>query len=512
MSAFAQGFRLGGDMYNQAERNKLAREQEARAARESDARLAEMGLRTEALRRANQQAIDAQGIRRDMSDFTQGIDRTATNQALDADFDMANRAAMQGMPLPAVRGGSNAANEAGLTVRNAVDPTSPQYQQQLAGLQSRLALATGDDQRFSQIQQAETARVAGLQDSEFARAVMADPKGEAATQARTFINQKSQRLSTKVDPKTGITTFAMVNGDGYDEIKVSPSDLGKIAVGFRRLERGDIGGLDIIAGVNKDLAAVAREELKLQLDLGKTNNDAQYKIGSMNNDTARLGLQTQTAQLNRMGSAQYFTGEDGNTYAAVPTMTRQGLKFETVQVNPNGMRMNRLGGAGDPKPQDVKEEGTRVTVGGRLMVADGMGGYIPTDGSGKPLGVLPSERPTILKQAGIPDNIVGQLQWNKDGTAVGINGKKYDISELAQIPKDFKSLQRNMLAADEDAKSSMMYHSALGRQFNMEAPPESMYGIGPTITYRPDFRAPSIYAGPEEWAAYRRFQQLQQNR
>jgi hypothetical protein len=512
-SAFASGFRMGGDIYNQSERNKLAREQEERARRESDARMEQMGLQTNALRRAEGQAIEAQGIRRDLSDFTQGVDRNATNQALDADFDMANQMAMQGMPLPAVRGGSNTANEAGLTVRNAVDPTAPQYQQQLAGLRSRLALATGDDKGFADVQAAETARVSGLQDAEFARSVMSDPTGDAARQARTFINNQSQRLSTKVDPKTGITTFALVNGDGYDEIKVSPSDLGRIAVGFRRLERGDVGGLDIIAGVNKELAAVARAELNLQMDVGKANNDANYKTGALRNDSARLGLQRDRAQLDRMGSAQYFTGEDGNTYAAVPTMTPQGLKFESVQVNPDGVPLSRVGAGGDPKPQGVKEEGTRVTIGGRLMVADGLGGYIAADGSGKPLGVLPSERQTVLKEAGIPDNIVGQLQWNKDGTAVGVNGKRYSLNELNQIPKDFKTLQRNMLEVEEDSLRSMQYHGANNRQMLAEEPePAPRRGIGPRITFAPDQRAPSIYAGPEEWAAYRRYQQLQQNR
>jgi hypothetical protein len=513
-SSFAQGFRLGGDMYNQAERNKLAREQEERAARESAARLEQMGLQTDALRNAQSREREATGIRREMADFTQGVDRQATNQALDADFDMANQAAMQGMALPAVRGGSNAANEAGLTVRNAVDPTAPQFQQGLAGLRSRLALTTGDDAGFAQIQQAETARVSGLQDSEFARNVMADPTGEAAVQARTFINNQSQRLSTKVDPKTGITTFALVKGDGYDEIKVSPSDLGKIAVGFRRLERGDIGGLDVIAAVNKDLAAVAREELKLQLDVGKANNDATSKVQSIKNDNARLGVLRGNAEISRMGAAQYFTGADGNTYASVPTMTREGLRFETVRVNPEGIAMSRVGGAGgDPKPQDVKEEGTRVTIGGRLMVADGMGGYVPTDGSGKPLGVLPSQRPMVLKEAGIPDNLIGQLQWNKEGTAVGINGKRYTLDELKQIPKDNKVLQRNMLEADELNRQSMLYHSALNRQLNAVEPPAApSRGLGPRITYRPDDRAPSIYAGPEEWEAYRRYQQLQQTR
>jgi hypothetical protein len=327
--AFAQGFRMGGDIYGRAQSSKLAREQEERARRESDALLEQRGLQTGALRRKDSQEIQAQGIRSELADFTQGIDRPATSQALDADFNMANQAALQGLQLPAVQGGSNAANEAALTQRAPVDPAAPEYQQRMAGLRSRLALATGDDSTFANIQQAEATRVASQQDSAFARAIMADPSGDAAKQARSFINTQSQRLSTKVDPKTGITTFAMVKGDGYDEIKINPADLGKVAVGFRRLERGDVGGLDIIAGVNKDLAAVAREEFKLEMDVGKTNNDANYKTGALANDRARLGIQQRSAQ-----NLQRFQDADGNVVlldvAGLPR-SRDG----TVQIPPN---------------------------------------------------------------------------------------------------------------------------------------------------------------------------------
>ena len=64
-SAFASGFRMGGDMFDSAERNRLAKErlelekaQDARAAAESAQRLEEGGLRIGAARRVNE-ATDA---------------------------------------------------------------------------------------------------------------------------------------------------------------------------------------------------------------------------------------------------------------------------------------------------------------------------------------------------------------------------------------------------------------------------------------------------------------------
>jgi hypothetical protein len=141
-------------------------------------------------------------------------------------------------------------------------------------------------------------------------------------------------------------------------------------------------------------------------------------------------------QLDRMGSAQYFTGDDGNTYASIPTMTKEGLKFETVRVNPEGIAMKKPGGANDGKPVKIEEEGTKMLVGGKPAVADGNGNWIPADGNGRPLGVLPSDRTKFLKEAGVPDNLVGQLPWNKTGTGILFNGKEYDPKD----PKDLKTM------------------------------------------------------------------------
>jgi hypothetical protein len=443
MSAFASGFRMGGDIYNQGQRNKLAREQEERVRRESDARLEQMGLQTNALRRSDQQAIDAQGIRREMMDFTQGIDRQATNQAMDADFDMANQAASLGLQPPPMQGGSNMANEAAMTMRAPVDPTSPQYQQQMAGLRSRLALTTGDDSGFANIQQAEAARVASQQDSEFARAIMSDPRGDAARQARSFINTQSTRLSTKVDPKTGITTFAMVKDDGYDEIKIAPADLGKIAVGFRRLERGDVSGLDIISGVNKELAAVARDEFKIEMDVGKANNDANYKVGALRNDSARLGVQQRSAQ-----NLQRFQDKDGNVVLLDVSGLPRG-QDGTVQI-PQGLR-----------PINARPEFSfnDITTRARALVDSGV--MDPDDPKqrltlDKALRMVREEAETGQAYTSMADRIVAALQKGEQGGAQtpepaaaaprgGIMRDSQGRIQLLQPFTSFNDWRRNMV-------------------------------------------------------------------
>lgn len=211
----------------------------------------------------------------------------------------------------------------------------------------------------------------------------------------------------------------------------------------------------------------------------------------------------------RMGSAQYFTGADGNTYASIPRLGKNGLQFETVRVNPEGVKLSKVGGTGDNKPVEAKEEGTKYTIGGKLYYSDGLGGWIPDNGSGKPAGVLPSQRQQALKAAGVPDNFLDKLQWNADGTAVGYNGMRFSINELKDIPKELQRIERNTQFAEEDSKRSMGLHGALRRQRDArEQPvePRQSSGFGPTINFRPDPNAPSIYAGPEEWEAYRQYQ------
>jgi hypothetical protein len=525
MAAFQSGFQLGTAAFGQGQRMALAQEELAMS-KERDARAKELhGLNVAALNRTAGREAEQDRITGQIRDYTTGLQRPETNAALDADFNAADQASMQGLKLPAVRGGSNMANQEALAVRKPVDVNSPEYRSGLAGLRQQFALTKGDMADFDRVGEAERKRFTDKDDADYALEIHKNPNGPAAKQARSFVNAQSKKLSSKADPKTGMTTFALVKGDGYDEINVSPVDLSKVAVGFRRIERGDVGGLDVIAAVNKDLAAAVREELKIDVELGKTNNDANYKTGTLAKQQEELRLKGEelgikrgqanaTAQyykdrgnMDRMGATSYFTGTDGNTYASVPTMGKNGPTFQTVRVNPEGVKMTKVGSGADMKPADVKEEGTKVTIGGKLQYADGLGGYVPAGPNGKPAGVLPSERQAALKKAGVPDNVIDRVEWNSAGTAVAINGMRFDLNELKNIKTEYERLGKNEIIAEEDRKRSLGMHSALNRMRNAPPVPESTSGFGPTINYRPAPNAPSIYAGPEEWEAYRRFQQ-----
>lgn len=370
--AFQSGFQMGQSAYQQALDN---RDREERRKREAD----EYGLRRQQLVLQNQAAEDAAaqrrelaGIRTQLADSMGGFDRAGFNTAANNDFDSAlaasdaavkaeNVARKGGLAAPAAAfappAQGNLAAEQGMRAQftQAPDITSDAFQRGMSGLRQRYALAAGDMKGFDDMAAAERNRLTAADDAAFARAVTSNPEGPEAKAARTYVNRNSRKLSTRADPKTNMTTFILAQDDGYSEVKVNPGDLAKIAVGVRRLERGDVGGLDVISAVNKELAAAVREDMKLDLDVGKGNNDAAFKSGSLKNDADRNaeskrhnqaveGIQKDRANAERnqiLGSAlNYSLGTNGEL---VPTMT--GLKlnartgdYEGVSVPLTGQR------------------------------------------------------------------------------------------------------------------------------------------------------------------------------
>lgn len=194
----------------------------------------------------------------------------------------------------------------------------------------------------------------------------------------------------------------------------------------------------------------------------------------------------------RMGSTQYFIGQDGNTYASTPAMGPNGLTFQVTKVNPEGIKLVRPGTEGSgKKPTEVPEAGKRFVIDGKTLQSDGEGGYISLQG------VLPEARATHLEKAGVPKNAIGQLPWSSDGTEVGFRGRAYKVNDA----KDMKAL-----TADYEKYGA----ADIGLEEYSKLPhgqkPPSRMSAGPAITYRPDPRAPGLFAGQEAWRGYRTLQ------
>jgi hypothetical protein len=144
-------------------------------------------------------------------------------------------------------------------------------------------------------------------------------------------------------------------------------------------------------------------------------------------------------------------------YASTPVFGKKGLEFQTTQVNPEGIKLQKPGTEGkDMKPGKVEEEGTKATIGGQLRIADGNGNWVAAGPNGKPLGVLPSERSKFLEKSGLPANLIPQVPWNTNGTEVMFGGKAYDVknpSDMKELKADYKRLGANTIAVEEEQRN-----------------------------------------------------------
>ena len=253
--------------------------------------------------------------------------------------------------------------------------------------------------------------------------------------------------------------------------------------------------------VNQDGSRTLFADAKSERELGmivdaKAKPGGWLELAKFDLDTkkanAAIAASNAQAKALRTGTPQYFEGDDGQMYATVPVSDRNGnVTFKTEPVNPSGVGLKRPGSGGDGKPVAVKEEGEKVLVNGRLMLTDGRGGYIAENA------VLPSQRTDVLIKAGIPENMVDQIQWNKSGNAVGFGGKMYDPKDpkdMRELKADYVRLGENTIAVNE-------------AQLNTPGSRVSR-GFGPRLTYLPSEDSPSIYASPEQRAAF--MQQRQQ--
>lgn len=321
----------------------------------------------------------------------------------------------------------------------------------------------------------------------------------------SYLNTNSKRITMGSPDKDGFVQLSVVRPDGRAEfMNLTRQDQAKLYAAGRLMEVNPARAMELMGSVNKELAAAVAQENGLTGTLAtNTNSVADKRAGldvqRFNAQTSRMNANTSAAAarqrgaLDRMGAAQYFEGTDGKMYAAIPTMGKNGLEFQTVPVSPEGVGLRRPGQAAGQKPAKVSEAGEKFMVDGRLMVTDGQGGYID------PKGVLPELRGSALSKAGIPDEALSQIQWNADGTRVGFAGRAYDVrdpKELRALKNDYLRVAGNTVAVEE--ANRVDHHTSNN--------PRS--GFGPDLTGGVPTGMPSIYAGPDAWEAYR----LQQGR
>jgi hypothetical protein len=288
--------------------------------------------------------------------------------------------------------------------------------------------------------------------------------------------------------------------------------------------------------VSAQVRAIAKDVFDAQTKGVTSNNQATRFANADANDVARtdllgqeLDIKRDVAAFNRSrllqkdkldASATAFQSKvDGvlEGYQAAMTLGPAGKDAAAIYAReydqlrataPKGLRIppsiralnDAQKSAGPSKPVEVPEQGKIMMRDGKRYMTDGLGGEIEVNARGKALGVMPADRDNfVTKTLGMPPAMANELEYSKDGRYIlAPNGAEYDT----QDPKDMKRIKDDVLAfaaQDPDEYERRM----LGSRY--PAPT----GFGPRITARPAEGAPSIYAGPEEWAAYRARQQQQ---
>jgi|GEM_PF-1849589 len=274
--AFQSGFAMGQGAYAQvlahAERERQRKREEERWAIQKEG--LQLGLdqaRSEAARQRELATVLA-GVR----DYSQGIDRQATNAALDADFEAADRAALRGEPLPPSVGGSAAANEAALTVRRAIDPASSGYR---LGLNRRLmdaALLSRDVNAFRALE----GETRGLQQQGFLDQAARMPADEVMRLAGSLNTQASQLPVLFTGRTANGYQFLTTDAAGQPARTVELSEpQARQLVAAKLMAEAGLGAesMALIGAVNKDLAEVIARINTQTGHLASASNEATAK-------------------------------------------------------------------------------------------------------------------------------------------------------------------------------------------------------------------------------------------
>jgi hypothetical protein len=204
-----------------------------------------------------------------------------------------------------------------------------------------------------------------------------------------YVHANSNSLRIGMPGKDGFIDVSITKPDGHALfLKLPKQDQATVFAASKIMHMNPARALALMAGVNKELAAAVAAENGLTDHLVKNANDVAGKRGELSlsrerNSIGREGLRIQSARLERdnMGVAQYFTDDKGNTYASVPTMTKQGMEMKVVRVNNDAVKgLKPLNGRQD-QGLKVNPDGS-VTQGGKLYEKDAKGVYKEAQGLG----------------------------------------------------------------------------------------------------------------------------------
>lgn len=136
---------------------------------------------------------------------------------------------------------------------------------------------------------------------------------------------------------TGYTRLLMVApGGAASEMKLSKAQLGRVLIAQRKLDRGDMTGLDDMDAVSGKLAAAVASEMGMYKDMATTNNKVQHdKVTGAAATTSAGAAATNAGAHARVAAAQI--GEiDANRAATTEAKKLQGAFSDLTPEEQNG--------------------------------------------------------------------------------------------------------------------------------------------------------------------------------
>lgn len=313
-----------------------------------------------------------------------------------------------------------------------------------------------------------------LQEDEVFAAAM--KKGYDPEMAK-WVNQKHSSVTVGAPDKNGISRLSVVRPDGEAVFaKLNAADQAKLSGAIAIMSLNPTRALQIIDGVNKDLAAVVAADNNLTVGVADKNNDGAYKGQKLNNERIELGIKEKTAAatlahykaLENRYSAEDWSlvgaSDDGKGLVRYNKRTGQLITQPLPEGTDAKGLFRKLTGdkpVGPGTAREVPAEGTLMQDNRGIWKADGRGGIMDKDG------VEPSKRKGVLTKAGLLPTDAETLEWTPDGRYVAWGGLAFDPTD----PKDVTELRSRLKQYGVDSVRASEVDQSQGRFAPRWAPP-----------------------------------------
>lgn len=307
-TSFNSGFKLGTDMYNQGQRNSLAREELA-LAKERDARAAEeFGWRrdAEARQRAQNAEVDSltqQLTRPNAENYALAPRGTGTGMGLRMGNQPAVEMPAEGLVMPQLDTGATAPGlrQGAAPVGGLRAPTMAErpmtFNQAPTGaaaedLLGRIALTKGDTTGFRNSQVAAR----GFREDDLFKERIKEFTGspEQIGSTMSYLNQNSRSVTMGKPDKDGFVQLSVVKPDGDAAFaRLTKQDQAKLYAAAGLMELNPQRAFDMMSQVNKELAVAIAAENGMNVELTKSGNDVAAKKGTLSKQQEELRLRQQ---------------------------------------------------------------------------------------------------------------------------------------------------------------------------------------------------------------------------